>query len=283
MAAYCDLHAHTTASDGDLAPAELVSLAVETGLGALGVTDHDTVAGLPEAIEAAERAGLGLAPGVEISAEADCPGHMHILGYFVDHTDGPLLDALEEMRGGRHYRNRKIVKALNGFGFDVTYDEWLAAAGDESVGRPTLARILVDKGYVADTQEAFDKYLGKGCPAYFDRFRLDPEKSVELIRGAGGIPVLAHPYQTKMADGEIAALVEHLTSLGLGGIEAYYSTYTPEQTAIYLELAERHGLLVTGGSDFHGSSKPHIKLGSGTGDLQIPMEIYEQLKAAAIS
>ena len=153
--------------------------------------------------------------------------------------------------------------------------------GEESVGRPTLARILVEKGYVADTQEAFDKYLAKGGPAYFDRFRLDPEKSIELIRGAGGVPVLAHPYQSKLDDGEIAALVERLTSLGLGGIEAYYSTYTPEQTAFYLGLAERHGLVVTGGSDFHGSSKPHIKLGSGTGDMQVPFELFEKLAKAA--
>ena len=209
---YCDLHAHTTASDGDLTPTELVRLAAEIGLGALGVTDHDTVAGIPEALRAAEEAGIALAPGVEISAEFE-PGTMHILGYFVDHADARLLEALEELRGGRDVRNRKVVSRLNELGIEVTIEEWEAEAGEESVGRPQLAKILVDKGYVADRQQAFDTYLAKGAPAYVDRLRMGPEESIALIREAGGLPVLAHPPQLEIDDRELEALVRHLADI----------------------------------------------------------------------
>jgi len=163
----------------------------------------------------------------------------------------------------------------------VTYDEWKAASGEDSVGRPQLAQILVEKGYVADTQEAFNNYLAKGAPAYFDRVRLGPEESVKLIREACGLPVLAHPYQTKLDEAGIEDLVKQLTGFGLAGIEAYYSSHTAGQTRFYLSLAERYGLVVTGGSDFHGSTKAHIKLGEGTGNLRIPYEIFEKLREAA--
>lgn len=280
MSRFCDLHTHTTASDGDLTPTELVALAVESDLAALGITDHDTVGGISEAIEAVEAAGLPFAPGVEISADF-APGTMHILGYFVDHTHPHLLEALEEIRGGRHARNRKIIRKLNELGMAVAYEEWLAAAGEDSVGRPQLAGILVDRGYVSDTQEAFDKYLAKGAPAYFDRTRLGPEESIKLILEAGGVPVLAHPYQCGLDDDSLDVLVRGLADQGLRGIEAYYSTHSDEQTGYYLSLAERYGLLVTGGSDFHGYSKPNIKLGSGTGNLNIPLEIFSRLRDAA--
>jgi len=279
---YCDLHAHTTASDGDLTPTELVRLASEIGLGALAVTDHDTVAGIPEALQAAEEVGIPLVPSVEISAEFE-PGTMHILGYFVDHTNARLLEVLEELRGGRDVRNRKIVRRLNELGLEVTIEEWEAAAGEESVGRPQLAKILAEKGYIADRQEAFDKYLAKGAPAYVDRLRLEPEESIALIRQAGGLPVLAHPPQLEIDDDELEALVRHLADKNLAGIECFYSDHTPEQTAYFLKLAEKYNLLVTGGSDFHGSSKPDIRLGSGTGDLRVPQELFERLIEASRS
>ena len=277
---YCDLHAHTTASDGDLTPTELVRLAAEIGLGALGVTDHDTVAGIPEALRAAEEAGIALAPGVEISAEFE-PGTMHILGYFVDHADARLLEALEELRGGRDVRNRKVVSRLNELGIEVTIEEWEAEAGEESVGRPQLAKILVDKGYVADRQQAFDTYLAKGAPAYVDRLRMGPEESIALIREAGGLPVLAHPPQLEIDDRELEALVRHLADINLAGIECYYWNHAPGQTAYLLELADRYGLLVTGGSDYHGSSKPDIRLGSGLRDLRVPQAVFERLLEAS--
>lgn len=276
----CDLHAHTAASDGDLTPTELVALAVELGLGALGVTDHDTVGGLAEALAAAEAAGLPLAPGVEISAEFS-PGTMHILGYFVDHTNPRLLEALEDLRGGRDVRNRKIIRKLNELGMAVTYEEWRRAAGEDSVGRPQLARLLVHKGYVGDTQAAFDDYLAKGAPAYYDRLRLSAEESVKLILDAGGLPVLAHPYLCKLDDSSLDLLVQRLKAAGLAGIEAFYSTHTKDRTSYYLELAGRYGLLVTGGSDFHGAAKPEVKLGTGLGALTVSVEIFELLRLAA--
>jgi len=280
MAAVCDLHAHTTASDGDLSPSELVARAVRLGLGALGVTDHDTVAGLAEALEAAEQAGLPLAPGVEISAEFS-PGVMHILGYFIDHTNSALLEGLEAMRGGRDVRNRKIVDRLNELGVAITMEEVLERAGGESVSRNHIAQAILDRGFCTERQEVFDRYLAKGAAAYFDRLRLGPEESIAMIKEAGGLPVLAHPYQTKLDDDSLEKLITDLAEAGLAGIEAYYSTHTPEQTSFYLELAGRYGLLVTGGSDFHGSPKPHIELGSGEGDLLVPFELFERLKEAA--
>ena len=282
MADTCDLHAHTTASDGDLTPTELVQLAAEIGLGALAVTDHDTVAGIPEALRAAAEVGIPFAPGVEISAEFE-PGTMHILGYFVDHTNVRLLEVLEELRGGRDVRNRKIIRRLNELGLEVTIEEWEAEAGEESVGRPQLAKILAEKGYVTDLQEAFDKYLAKGAPAYVDRLRLGPEEAIILIREAGGLTVLAHPPQLEIDDDELESLVARLTRTGLAGIECYYSDHTPEQTAYFLKLAEKYNLLVTGGSDFHGSSKPHIRLGCGAGNLRVPQELFERLLEASES
>ncbi len=276
----CDLHAHTTASDGDLSPVELVNLAVETGLSALGVTDHDTVGGIAEAIEAAKIAGLALAPGVEISAEF-VPGTLHMLGYFIDHECPELLEALEGMRGGRDVRNSKIIGKLNDLGLSISMDEVLAAAGGDSISRNHIAQVILEKGYCAERQEVFDKYLAKGAAAYFDRLRYGPRESIELIRSAGGLPVLAHPYQTKLEGEELESLVEELTGYGLAGIEALYTKHSPEQTAHYLAMAKRFGLLVTGGSDFHGNSKPDVKLGSGHGELEVPLELFERLRKAA--
>ena len=282
MGRCCDLHAHTTASDGDLSPVELVAHAVELGLGALGVTDHDTVGGLDEAISAAADAGLPLAPGVEISAEFS-PGTMHVLGYFVDHRHTGLLEALEELRGGRDVRNKKIIARLQDLDLDITYDEVLAVAGEETVGRPHFARVMVEKGFVSGRQEAFDRYLAKGAPAYFDRLRLGPEESVRLIREARGLPVLAHPQQLGVSDEELESIVKSLIPVGLAGVEAYYTSHSPEQTAFYLSLAEKYGLLVTGGSDYHGPNRPDIQLGSGAGDLDVPVELFDRLHEAAVS
>jgi predicted metal-dependent phosphoesterase TrpH len=277
---FCDLHAHTTASDGDLTPTELVKLAVDSELDALGVTDHDTVGGIAEALSAAEAAGLALAPGVEISAEFT-RGTLHMLGYFVDHEHPALLEALEGMRGGRDVRNGKIVEKLNELGLAISMEEVLRIAGGDSVSRNHIAQVLLDKGYCADRQEVFDEYLAKGAAAYFDRLRLGPRESIELIRSAGGLPILAHPYQTKLGDDELENLVEELVGYGLAGIECYYSVHTPEQTAFYLSLAKRYDLLVTGGSDYHGVSKPDVELGIGCGELEVPIELFEKLKKAA--
>lgn len=280
MTKRCDLHAHTTASDGDLSPSELVQHAVEVGIGALGVTDHDTVAGIPEAVEAAARLGMALAPGVEVSAEFS-PGTMHILGYYVDIENKPLQDALEKLRGGRDVRNAFILEKLNGLGIEITMEEVLAVAGEESVGRPHIAQVILNKGYCATRQEVFDKYLAKGAAAYFDRIRFSPAESIELILNAGGVPVLAHPVQLKLEDDALSGMVGELAGMGLKGIEIYYWNHTPQQTAFYCKLAEKYDLLVTGGSDFHGPSRSETRLGVGGGDLAVPIEVYDNLRKAA--
>jgi predicted metal-dependent phosphoesterase TrpH len=275
-----DLHAHTTASDGDLSPTELVNHALEKGLGALGLTDHDTIAGVPEAMRAAKKSGLPLAWGVEVSAEFS-PGTMHILGYFVDITNAPLLEALRNLQGGRDVRNEYIIGKLNELGINISIDEVLAVAGEESVGRPHIAQVILSKGYCQTRQEVFDKYLAKGAAAYFDRIRYSPQQSIALIRNAGGVPVLAHPGQLKLEDDALEALVGELVGYGLKGIETLYWNHTPEHTAFYTRLARKYDLVTTGGSDFHGPNRPETRLGDGGGDLNVPFSFYENLLKAA--
>lgn len=278
---YIDLHVHTTASDGTLTPAELVALAQEKGLKAVAVTDHDTVEGLPEALKAAGSRGFEVVPGVEISVDYR-GGEMHILGYCVDPCSEPLLDSLAQLQEYRRERNPKVIRKLRELGMLISLEEVEEAAGGNVIGRPHFAAVLVRKGYAAGTQEAFDKYLGAGQPAYVKKEKLTPEEGIELIVRAGGVPVLAHPKYLKDHNADrLSALLEKLKAAGLKGIEAYYTTHTPEETELYLRLAEQHALLITGGTDFHGANKPEIELGAGTGNLRIPYELLEKLKLAA--
>lgn len=280
MTMRCDLHAHTTASDGDLTPTELVNHAVELGLAALGVTDHDTMAGVPEAMKAAKKSGIELAWGVEVSAEFS-PGTMHILGYFVDINNAELVEACRNLQGGRDVRNEQILGKLNALGIEISIEEVMEIAGEESVGRPHIAQVILNKGYCKERQEVFDKYLAKGAAAYFDRIRYSPKRSIELILNAGGVPVLAHPYQLKLDNEKLDSLVGELVEYGLKGIETIYWKHSPEMTAFYAQLAEKYGLITTGGSDYHGPSRPETKLAVGTGDMEVPFEIYETLRKTA--
>jgi predicted metal-dependent phosphoesterase TrpH len=272
-----DLHAHTTASDGALEPEGLVDLARETGLAAVAVTDHDTVDGAPRALAAGKESGTEVVPGVEISAEFN-PGTMHMLGYFIDPEHPALTGPLFELQDARQRRNPRIVESLNNMGFGLTMDEVEQAAGGGQVGRPHFARVMVDKGYAADVQEVFDKYLAKGGPAYVEKFRLTPEECISMIRRAGGLPVLAHPFTLRLEDGELADLVDRLKSEGLEGLEVLYSEHTPEMADKYLNLARRLELLPTGGSDYHGPSKPDVSLGRGMGDLAVPYQFLDDMK-----
>ncbi len=273
-----DLHAHTTASDGSLTPAELVGLAAGIGLKAVAVTDHDNVDGLPEALAKGREIGLEVVPGVEISAEYK-PGTMHILGYLVDPEAAGLGPRLNELQEARRNRTPKIVAKLRELGLDITVEDIQAAAGGLQVGRPHFAKVLQDKGYAASFNEAFDKYLGKGAPAYVDKFRFSPAEAVGLIHEAGGLAVLAHPFTLRQDDpAELEEMIVGLKNDGLDGLEVYYSEHTPEMTRLYLELAARHGLLPTGGSDFHGDNKNGISLGRGRGDLAVPYELLAALK-----
>jgi predicted metal-dependent phosphoesterase TrpH len=274
-----DLHAHTTASDGSLTPTELVALARDTGLSALGVTDHDTVGGLPEATAAARAAGLELVPGVELSV--DYPhGQFHLLGYFVDFTSRALLDRLQYLQDYRFRRNEKMVELMQQHGLPITMEDLAREAGGKVIGRPHMALALVRKGVVGSTQEAFDRYLADGKPCHLPKVKLLPAEAIALLHSAGAVTVLAHPKFLRIEDpGALCVELASLKELGLDGIEVYYSQHTESETALYLEMARELGFEISGGSDFHGRSKPTVKLGvvyQGTG---VPEEVLAGLKA----
>jgi predicted metal-dependent phosphoesterase TrpH len=275
-----DLHAHTTASDGDHTPTELVRHAIATGLTAIAVTDHDTTDGVAEALQAGAEQGIEVIPGIELSAEIG-RGQCHVLGYGIDPAAPALLSRLREVLENRALRNDQIIKNLQGFGFDITLKDVAAVAGGDVLARPHFARVLVNKGYVGSVQEAFDLYLAKGAKAYVDRARLLPEEAIALLHEAGGVAVLAHPNNMKRDEAETETEIARLQSLGLDGIEARYNLHTPEDTARYLALADRLGLLTTGGSDFHGPTvKPKVYLGHVEGDRPAPTALLSALKQA---
>lgn len=278
-----DLHTHTIHSDGSASPEELIARASSKGARSIAITDHDTVSALEEARAAADRFGIEVVPGIEISAEYS-PGTMHILGYCIDVESPALNEKLAELKSAREKRNPEIARRLQSLGLEIGYDEVVQLAHNKVVGRPHFARLLVEKGYVRSIQEAFDTLLKKGAPAYVEKARLSPADSIDLIHGAGGVAVLAHPYQLKLPSYEaMNDLTAELASLGLDGIEAIYSRHSPAERTTYSEIATRHGLLVTGGSDYHGSYKPDIDIVSGLGDLEVPYELLEALKARAAS
>jgi len=275
---YIDLHIHTTASDGSLTPSQVVRYARVKGLKAIAITDHDTIEGNKEAIEEGLREGIEVIPGVEISVDYS-PGSMHMLGYFITIDDTVLTEKLTLLQDSRADRNPRIIEKLNDLGLSLTYDEVVQVSGGGQVGRPHMAQVLMEKGYIKSIQEAFDKYLGKGAPAYLDKFRLGAEEAIAMITNAGGIPVLAHPFtlQCKSPD-ELESLVKKLTNQGLQGLEIYYSEHNERQISNYQLLAKRYNLIVTGGSDFHGKNIKGIDLGTGRGNLKIPYTLFERLK-----
>jgi len=277
---WIDLHSHSTASDGTLTPTQVVELAVRNNLSALALTDHDTIAGVAEAAGAAKKAGVDFIPGIEISAEFPAPGTLHILGYGVS-SDSPVLHEMTaKLIEGRNNRNPRMVAKLNELGVAVTMEEWEAESKGDVLGRPQLAAILVRKGYVSSIKDAFNKYLAQGAPAYFDKERLAPAKAFEMIRRSGGLPVLAHPAQLRTEnDAQLDRIVKDLLDLGLAGIEVFHSDHDDAWIAKSTALAKRYSLLQTGGSDFHGSNKKDIDLGTARGK-RIPRELYDKLAAA---
>ena len=279
-----DLHIHTTASDGSLSPQEVVTCARRAGLAAIAITDHDTVEGVRDILSHGLPADLSFISGVEISSLPPAPyrskGSFHILGYGIDPDSPPLAEALESLRLQRETRNPQMISRLNDLGMDITLAEVAAEAGGAVVGRPHMASIMVRKKWVASVSEAFDRYLATGRPAYVEKGRIDFENAVSLIRAAGGLPVLAHPVTVGLSPGDLKGLLKSLAGLGLAGVEAYYSTHSPELTRFLLGCAESLGLVVTGGSDFHGAYKTGINLGVGRGDLHVPFDCYATLIAA---
>jgi predicted metal-dependent phosphoesterase TrpH len=274
---FVDLHCHSTASDGTLPPADVVALAVRNGLSALSLTDHDTIAGIGEAAAAAGRLGIDFLPGIEISAEYPHPGTLHLLGYGVDPQCPELAGLTQTLRAGRDQRNPRIVDRLRELNVAITMDEVTDEAGGDVIGRPHIAAILLRKGYVSSIKQAFDKYLAPGGLAYFDKERLAPRQAIEMIIGSGGIPVLAHPIQLRTEnDAQLDRAVKSLVDMGLAGIEVIHSDHDAAAVARMNDLAGRYGLLRTGGSDFHGTNKSGIDLGTANG-RRIPREYYDAL------
>ena len=277
-----DLHIHSTASDGSLSPLEILNLAKDLNLGAIAITDHDTIDGAKDAISCGIPPSLKFLTGVEISAEPPpsfpFSGSLHILGYAVDLNDTFLSQTLSVLQESRKNRNPRILELLSNLGIELTLDELRNEAGDCQLGRPHIAQLMVAKGFVKSVNEAFKKYLGNDKPAYVDKYRIDCARAIQIITNAGGIPVLAHPYLIPMKNEKmLEALIVTLKEMGLKGIESYYPEHPPDLIARYNEMADRYNLLTTGGTDFHGSIKPEIKMGSGKGDLYIPYQLYKNL------
>lgn len=276
-----DLHTHSSASDGSLRPEELVRLARSSGLTAIALTDHDTQEGVAEAVAAAEGSKLEVVPGTELSLNFD-GGGMHLLVLWLEPGTGPLQDRLGSLQAGRLTRNDRILEILGDLGMSLTMDEVLDEAGGGSVGRPHIAAVMMSKGYVPSIQAAFDEWLGNDRPAYVGRQRLDPEEAITLARQSGAVPVLAHPHTLGITTaGDMAALLSRLKSVGLIGLEAIYSSYRRHEREGYAHLARRFGLVPSGGSDFHGSYKPGLDLGSGYGDLYVSDEVMSSLREHA--
>jgi predicted metal-dependent phosphoesterase TrpH len=268
-----DLHSHTTASDGQHAPSELLALAHQAGVTCLAVTDHDTVAALGEAKRAADALGMQLVPGIELSA-FHARREVHVLGHFVDPANQPLARLSERLRKERHERMEQMVEKMRGLGFPVSMEGVLGIAGDAHLGRPHLARLLVERGFCTSTQDAFDRFLADGGPAWVDRFRLPADEAIALIRQAGGVATLAHPGVSKMERGNI----EDLAKAGLGGLEVYHSDHNPSVREKYLKIAAEFDLVPTAGSDFHGEKvAPGRKLGSAS----MPRASLEELSRRA--
>jgi predicted metal-dependent phosphoesterase TrpH len=256
----------------------VVRLAKAGGLKAIALTDHDTVDGLAEAVAAGERLGVEIVPGVEISAQC-LGGTMHILGLFIEYHDGRLDERLAVLKQARIERNPQIIKKLNDMGVHITMERVEEISGGGQVGRPHIARALMEAGYVSSIQQAFDTYLRMGGKAYVSKFRFSPDQALAMIREAHGIPVLAHPFTLNLGAFALKNRIVELKGLGLAGLEVFYSEHSAEQETLYLKLAQEFDLLVSGGSDFHGQNKPEITLGSMPCQKKLTYKLVEALKA----
>lgn len=278
-----DLHMHSTCSDGAFEPEFLVRWAHKLGLQAIALTDHDTMRGVRRAIDEGAKLGIEVIPGCEISV-AYSQGTFHLLAYFIAPENTVFTAKLDEIAENRHKRNKKIVGKLAEFGMPVTYEEIREEAGEAVTGRPHIARVLLKRGYVKSTQEAFDQWLGDGKPCYFEKETFGPREAIEHVRKCGGVPVMAHPLwlnRENLAD--LEKYLAELRDMGLMGVECVYSDHPPEFRAGCIEIAKRLGLVVTGGADFHGGvTKPEVSLGSGAGGgFKVPADLLQGLKESA--
>ncbi|MCI8484619.1 MAG: PHP domain-containing protein [Lachnospiraceae bacterium] len=274
-----DLHTHSTESDGTLTPEELMEHAKNSGLSAIALTDHDTVEGIAKAAPAAEKLGLELVPGIELSTDHQGT-EIHILGYYIDINDLDFRTKLQEFLDSRNQRNQKMTRLLQQEGFDITMESLCLENPDSVITRAHFARYLVEHRYVKDRETVFRKYLGNDCRCYVPREKITPFEAVRLIRMGGGLAFFAHPVLCHMNHDRLRFFIQSLKDEGLSGLEALYSMNTPGEERSLRKLADEFDLLISGGSDFHGDNKPHIQLGTGRGNLQIPYEVLEKIKSA---
>lgn len=295
---YIDLHTHSTASDGTLTPTEVVQRAADRNLAAIALTDHDTVAGVPEAAAAAKDTSLRLIPGTELSCYYKVPYtegelacikdgrsirqrevEIHILGLFIDYENPQFLEELEALKQARYNRNLKMIALFQQDGIPMSMEKLTRKNPDSVVTRAHFARVLIEEGIVKNKEQAFRKYLGPGCKYYLPKPEVTPCHVLSLIHSAGGIAVLAHPLIYKLGYRQIETLIQTLLPLGLDGIEAYHSSNNSYESDRLRSLAIKYRLAISGGSDFHGANKPDIELGRGRGQLQITEHILKQLDA----
>lgn len=279
---YIDLHVHSNVSDGTLTPTQVVELAVQKGLSAIALTDHDTVDGVDEALLEAKKQELSgnmirVIPGTELSVEYK-NNDIHLLGLFIDHHNPELLAAMKGAVNEREDRNIKMCENLAKAGIDISVEKIREKEGPAVLTRAHFAKYLLEQGVTKTTKDAFTKYLGTDGPYYVPRKYLSPREAIRLILNANGTPVLAHPLLYHFVPEELDHLVGTLKDAGLVGIEAIYSSNKNHDESIVRSLARKHSLLITGGSDFHGSNKPLIDIGTGRGNLEIPYTILEALE-----
>ena len=272
-----DLHTHSRFSDGSATPTEVIDLAVEAGLTAIALTDHDGLAGLTEAENRAKTAGIDFVRGCEVSASFQ-PGSLHLLCYFVP-AEGALPKKLAELRAERERRNEKLLELLAGLGFPITREEVELEAGSDVIGRPHFAAVLIRHGVVSSVEEAFQRFLAKGTPAYVEREHVEPTEILEVAAQSGALTSIAHPMTLGLEPTELDRLLDDFASSGVAGMECYYSSYDEDLQRDLAAMARRHGLVPTGGSDFHGTFKPGLYVGTGRGELCVPDEVLDELRA----
>jgi len=272
-----DLHTHTTESDGSFTPEELIAEAKRVGLSAIAITDHDSISGIKKATPLADELGIELIPGVELSTDYNGK-EVHVVGLYVNDEDEYFLTKIKEFKENRDSRNAIMVENLQKEGFAITMEELTAENPDCVITRANIARFLYEHGMIPTIQTAFEKYIGDNCKCYVNRFKITPMDGVRLIKKAGGTAILAHPLLYHMSDSTLQKMVDEMKEAGLDGIEAIYCTYTPAEERQMKQFAKENGLLISGGSDFHGTTKPKLELGTGYGKLYIPYEVLETIK-----
>lgn len=273
-----DLHVHSTESDGTLTPEDLVAEAKKAELAAFALTDHDTCQGVGKAMPLAASAGIELIPGIELSTDYHGK-EVHIVGLYIDIENEQLLKKTTEYRKCRSERNALMVEALRKEGLSITMEELVAENPDCVITRANIARFLYEHGQIKSVREAFDRYIGDHCKCYVGRLKVASTDAVRLIKEAGGTAILAHPLLYGLSNTNLQKMIDELKPVGLDGLEAIYSTYTTGEEQQMKRLARENGLLISGGSDFHGSNKPDIALGRGRGHLYIPYSVLETIKA----